>query len=62
MYYFGTDMGAMKTKEKNTERISTFLTKEVLEELKQEAKKRGLTVSSLIRMLILECIREKEKG
>jgi hypothetical protein len=43
----------------NTNRISTFVTDEVLEALKIEAKKKGMTVSGFIRMLIIEGIGEQ---
>ena len=42
-----------KNKE-NTERISTFLSPEVLEALKKEALSKGLTVSALMRMVLTE--------
>lgn len=38
----------------HTERISTFLSAEQHEKLKEEAEKKGLTVSALIRLIILE--------
>lgn len=38
----------------HTERISTFLSTEQHEKLKLEAEKKGLTVSALIRLIILE--------
>lgn len=39
---------------KNTERTYVFLPPEVLESLKNEAEEKGLTVSGLIRMIVLE--------
>lgn len=39
-----------------TERISTFLTPEQVEALKQIASKRGLTLSALIRVVLLDHI------
>jgi len=39
---------------RNTERISIFLPPQLLEELKQEAKEKGINVSSLIRMILLD--------
>lgn len=44
---------------KNTERTYVFLPPEVLESLKNEAEEKGLTVSGLIRMIVLE--HEKKK-
>ena len=45
----------MSPREKaNTERVSTFLSKHHLECLKEEAEKKGVSVSALIRMVILE--------
>lgn len=50
----------MSPREKvNTERISTFLPKEAVESLRQEATERGLTLSSLIRMVLLEYLQKK---
>jgi len=47
----------MSPREKeNTERISTFLPKDAVEYLKEESKAKGLTVSSLIRMVVLEYV------
>ena len=38
----------------NTERINVFFSPDDLAELKQDAKRRGLTVSALVRMIVLE--------
>jgi len=47
----------------NDKRVSTFIPNEVLAKLKADAQKKGLTVSSLIRMLILEYTdKTKENG
>lgn len=43
----------------NTERVSTFLSVQHLEALKQEAEKKGTNVSALIRMILLEHLAEK---
>ena len=43
----------------NTERVSTFLSEQHLEALKQEAERKGTNVSALIRMIILEHLAEK---
>ena len=43
----------VKPKE-NTKRINVFLPSELLQELKEEAKQKGLNVSSLIRMILLD--------
>ena len=61
MYCDGVQ-GVNKTKENFPERVSTFLTKEMLAELKQEAKNRGLTVSAFIRMAVLETLNQKKKN
>ena len=45
-----------------TERISTFITPETLDALKINAKKKGMTVSGFIRMLIHEDIDEMSSG
>lgn len=44
----------------HTERISTFLSEDQLERLKQASEKKGLTVSALIRLIIIEYL-EKQK-
>lgn len=41
----------------NTERINVFFSKAVLERLKIEAKERGMTVSGLVRMIVLEWLK-----
>jgi post-segregation antitoxin (ccd killing protein) len=46
-------------KQKNSERISTMLSKETVNQLIIEAQRRGLSVSGLIRTLILEELRKK---
>lgn len=38
----------------NTERINVFLSPAVLDQLKQEAAERGMTVSGLVRMIVME--------
>jgi predicted DNA binding CopG/RHH family protein len=42
----------------NTERISTFITKELLDKLKRKAESKGMSVSGYIRMLIIEATKE----
>jgi predicted DNA binding CopG/RHH family protein len=39
---------------RNTERINIFLPPKLLEELKEEAKEKGINVSALIRMILLD--------
>ena len=53
----------MLPKEKaNTERINVFFSGEALEELKAEALKRGMTVSGIVRMIVLEYLEaQKDK-
>lgn len=46
----------MAKKIENTERISTYITKPQLELLRVKAKNKGLTVSGLIRLLIIEFV------
>ena len=41
----------------NTERINVFFSKSVLERLKSEASERGMTVSGLVRMIIMEWLK-----
>ena len=53
------------TNEKNTERVVALLSKDTVEKLTAEAKSKGLSVSGLIRMVILEYFekaKEKENG
>lgn len=44
----------------HTERVSTYISKEQLERLKKQAQNNGMTVSGLIRLLIIEAV-SKEK-
>ena len=41
----------------NTERINVFFSKAVLERLKAEAADRGMTVSGLVRMIVMEWLK-----
>lgn len=43
----------------NTERVSTYISKEQLDLLKVKAKEKGMTVSGYIRLLILESVSGK---
>lgn len=43
----------------NTERVSTFLSVQHLEALKEEAERKGTNVSALIRMILIEHLAEK---
>lgn len=43
----------------NTERVSTYISKEQLERLRTKAKEKGMTVSGYIRLLILESVSDK---
>lgn len=38
----------------NTEKVSIFLPPELLKDLKEEAEAKGINVSALIRMILLE--------
>lgn len=44
----------------NTERVSTYISKEQLDQLKIKATEKGMTVSGYIRLLIIESILEKK--
>jgi len=48
----------------NTERVSTFLSKDMTDKLKKEAEEKGLTMSSLMRMILIQHLRadKTEKG
>lgn len=43
----------------NTKRINVFLPPEAWEELKREAKEKGMTVSGIVRMIVLNYIQKK---
>ena len=45
----------------NTERVSTYISKDKLDALKQIAKSRGMTVSGYIRLLIMDDIAKNQK-
>ena len=51
----------MPKEKANTERVSTFISKEALDKLNEEAKRLGMTVSGLIRFLILERLNAQTK-
>lgn len=44
----------------NTERVSTYISKEQLQLLKSKSSEKGMTVSGYIRLLILEDVSEKK--
>lgn len=50
-----------KSKE-NTERINVFFSAETLERLKAEASERGMSVSGLVRMIVLEWLKGEKNG
>ena len=50
-----------KSKE-NTERINVFFSTEALERLKGEASERGMSVSGLVRMIVLEWLKGEKNG
>lgn len=41
-------------KKQNTERINVFFSEETVRLLKSESENRGMTVSSLVRMIVME--------
>ena len=41
----------------NTERINVFFSETVLDQLKQEASERGMSVSGLVRMIVMEWLK-----
>ena len=53
-------IGVWAKKKANTERISTFLPPEALSKLKDEANEKGINVSALIRMIVLEHLAQKK--
>lgn len=48
-------------KVENTERINVFLPASVLEQLRETADERGTTVSGMVRMIVLEWLRNEAK-
>ena len=44
-----------------TERINVFFSPKALKTLKDEAQERGIAVSALIRMIVLEWLKKKEE-
>lgn len=44
----------------NTERIATFIPKDVKADLQTLAKEKGLTMSAYIRILIIEAVNQKK--
>ena len=57
--YVNRKEGKQLAKQKeNTERINVFFSSETLYTLKQLAIKKGLTVSGLIRMIVLEYLQK----
>lgn len=51
----------MAKPKENTERVSFFTTKEILEDLKQKASEKGLNVSALTRMIVIEWLKINNK-
>lgn len=43
----------------NTERVSTFIPKDLLNKLKHRASQKGMTVSGYIRLLIISDVEQK---
>ena len=51
----------MSPREKdNTQRINVFLTDEILEKVKQEAKENGMTVSGIVRLIVMKYFSDKK--
>ena len=42
----------------NSERINVFFSPQVLEQLKNEAAEKGMSVSGLVRMIVLQYLQE----
>lgn len=47
-------------RKENTERINVFFSEEALNDLKKEAQNKGMTVSGLVRMIVLEYLANKK--
>ena len=43
----------------NTERVSTFISSDLLDAAKKKAKQKGMTISGYIRLLIIEDTKKK---
>lgn len=50
----------MAKPKQNTEKIVVYVTPELLEFYKQEAEKKGLNVSNLVRMILTERMNDKK--
>ena len=50
----------MAKPKQNTEKIVVYVTPELLEFYKEEAKKRGLNISNLVRMILTERMNDKK--
>ena len=50
----------MAKPKQNTEKIVVYVTPELLEFYKEEAEKRGLNVSNLVRMILTERMNDKK--
>lgn len=48
----------MARPKENTERVTVFFPAEALEKMKEEAKRRGMTVSGYVRFAVLEYLHE----
>lgn len=46
----------------NTERINVFFSTIILGRLKNEASERGMTVSGLVRMIVMEWLKGEERN
>ena len=54
-YYGDKEVSILSPKEKaNTERINVFFSLDALQKLKDEAMEKGLSVSGLVRMIVLQ--------
>jgi len=45
---------------KDTSRIVVYLPKDIADNLEKEAEEKGLSLSAYLRMLILECTKQKD--
>ncbi len=50
----------MAKPKQNTEKIVVYVTPELLEFYKEEAEKRGLNISNLVRMILTERMNDKK--
>ena len=54
----GKEVKQLAKQKENTERLNIFLSPQIVEKLKSLASERGMTVSGLVRLIILEYLKK----